>query len=99
MRRVLAVRQHQDLCLWNPRPNRLNLRGRTVLVFLALNAQHRTANGIEIRLDVPRAKTRIEPDIVPSPERLIHVFVITPQPTSQVRSLVANLRFANAANA
>src|SRR5271165_3735286 len=88
MRRVPAVRQHQDLRVWNPRPNRFHLRRRTVLVFLALNAQHRTANGIEIRLDVPRAKARIEPNVVPSPERLVHMCMIAAELDTKVSRFV-----------
>ena len=47
--------------------DRVHLRACAVLVLFSLNAQHRAADRVEIRLDIPLGKLGIEPDVVPCP--------------------------------
>src|SRR3974390_1616410 len=49
MRRVSALRQHEEFYAWHPRDDGFYLRPRAVLVLLALDAQYRTADGVQGR--------------------------------------------------
>ena len=51
----------------------VDLRHRSVFVVLALDREHRAADARHLRFDVPRAERRIEPDVVPAPERGVRV--------------------------
>src|SRR5271157_3118816 len=99
VRRMLAVREHQDLRRWHARLCRLHLRDRSVLVLFALNAQDGTPDRRQIFFDVPRSKLRIEPDIVPSPKRCVHLLVVASQLLRQVGRLVVHLRLRDAGHA
>src|SRR5581483_4830269 len=62
----------------------LDLLHRAVLVVLALHDEHRHADiGKELR-DVPLAKPRIEPGVVPAAERVVDVVMPASEPRAQI---------------
>ncbi len=74
---VAAIGKHPDLRRKEmPVLARLDLFNRAVLVFVSLKQKNWASDGIQIRLDVPRTKTRVKPDIVPTPECCVHVPVM-----------------------
>src|SRR5438552_19190836 len=77
----------------------LELRHRPVFVVEALDREHRTMYPRQDLLDVPAAESRIEPDIVPSPECLRGVGVIAAELLREVRALEGGLRLGDALHA
>ena len=53
---------------------------RSVLVVVSLHRQYRARIDGDLPLDVPGAETRIQPDVVPAPERRVDVGVVPPEP-------------------
>src|SRR2546430_14106955 len=93
VRRVPAVGEAQQLDRTAGLPrDRLELRHRPVFVVEALDREHRTMYPRQDLLDVPAAESRIEPDIVPSPECLRGVGVIAAELLREVRALESGLR-------
>src|SRR3974390_842827 len=99
VRRVPALRQHDEYCPRHFRYDGIHLRARAVLVLLALDAQHRTANGVEVCLDVPPRKLRIEPDVIPCPKRFVHMRMVARELGAEISGLERNLRGADAGEA
>ena len=76
MRRVAAAREVQGLRRGHAALNCFYLGQRAVLVVLALDHERGAGNRREIFLDVPVAKLRIEPDVIPSAKCFIGMIVI-----------------------
>src|SRR5438477_4122981 len=88
VRRVPAVGEAQQLDRTAGLPrDRLELRHRPGFVVEALDREHRTMYPRQDSLDDPAAESRIEPDIVPSPECLRGVGVIAAELLREVRAL------------
>jgi hypothetical protein len=68
VRRMLAVGEHQYFREWQFCLNRGDLLRRAVFIILALYHEHRATDRMQVRFDVPRPETRVEPDIVPAPK-------------------------------
>ena len=76
MRRVAAAREEQGLRRERAALDGFHLSESPVLVVLALDHERGAGNRREIFLDVPVAKLRIEPDVIPSAKRFLDVIVI-----------------------
>src|SRR6266849_2970353 len=77
VRGVPAVGQAQELDRTAGLPrDGLELRHRPVLVVETLDREHRAMYPRQDLLDVPAPEGRIEPDVVPPPERLCRVGMI-----------------------
>src|SRR5882762_5603644 len=100
VRRVSAVGEAQELDRTAGLPrDRLELRHRPVFVVETLDREHRATYPRQDLLDVPAAESRIEPDVVPSPERLRRVGMIAAELLREVRALEGRLRFGDALDA
>src|ERR1700730_14075564 len=71
---------------------------RAVLVVSALNGEDGTGNPRQVLLNIPGAKLRMEPNVIPAPENSVYIVVIAPQSLPQARGLVGNLRRRDAGN-
>src|ERR1700704_4440169 len=100
VRRVPAVGEAQELdrAAGLPR-DRLELRHRPVLVVEALDREHRAMYPRQDLLDVPAPEVRVQPDVVPPPERLRSVGVIAAELLREVRVLEGGLRLRDALHA
>ena len=96
MRRVSARWQLHHLRVRHVRGNAVHLRHGAVLVVFALNREQRLGDGGHRAHEIPVAKRRIQPDIVPAPERRIDIVVIAPELRAQIGGLVDGLRLRNA---
>src|SRR5712675_1802162 len=100
LRGVPAVGQAQQLDRTAGLPgDRIELRHRPVFVVEALDREHRTIYPRQDFLDVPTPEVRVQPNIVPSPERLRRVGVIAAELLREVRALEGRLRFGDALDA
>src|SRR5260221_3606745 len=100
VRGVAAVGQAQELDRSAGLPgDRIELRHRPVFVIEALDRQHRTMYPRQDLLDVPAPEVWIEPDVVPSPERLRRVGMIAAELLREIRALEGRLRFGDALDA
>src|SRR5579883_3672939 len=91
-----ALRQHEYLRLRHLLLDSLPLPRRPVFVIFSLNDQNRALDQTEVFLDIPRPESRIKPDLVPSPKRLVGMGVVAPQLASEVRGLVCGLGASDA---
>src|SRR5712691_4844633 len=79
--------------------DRLELRHRPVLVVEALDRKYGTMYPRQDLLDVPAPEIRIQPDVVPPPERLCRVGMIAAELLREVRALESGLRLGDAPHA
>src|SRR5688500_9755398 len=80
MRRVAAVFELEDARPGNAPLDRSQLLERAVLIVATLHRKHGAADASDLRLDVPGAEPRIEPDVVPPPEGRIDVGMVLREP-------------------
>jgi len=73
MRRMAAIVEHQALDgTLQAALDRVELRQRAVLILAALDQQHRLYDVADQILDRPGAELRLQPDIGPAEERIVH---------------------------
>src|SRR5262245_46460778 len=100
VRRMAAIREAQQLDRPTGLPgDRIELGHGAVLVVEALDRQHRAAYAGEDLLYVPGAEIRVQPDVVPAPERLRRVRVVAAELLRQVGALERRLRLGDALHA
>ena len=99
VRRMSACRQLEQARLRDEPRDRVDLRHRSVFVILALHGQHRAADARKAGLDVPAAKSRVEPDVVPAVKRGIGIVVIARQPPLEIGTGVGDARLFDAGHA
>src|SRR5882672_11254998 len=92
MRRMPAPWKDQRLRPSNAAVNGFNVGYRTIFVVFALNDQSGARNRAEIFFNVPVAKLRIEPNIVPPAKHFVDMLVIARKFFAQVAGLI---HFAN----
>src|SRR5687768_5850255 len=85
MRRMATFVELEDPCPRQALPDRAQLVERAMLVLASLHGQDRALDTCDLRFDVPCAKARVEPDVVPSPEGRVDVGMVLRQPLAQVR--------------
>src|SRR5581483_12159906 len=73
----------------------LHLLHCAVFIIESLNDQRRTRDPVKIFFDVPAAKIRMQPDIVPPPEGARSVTVMSRQLFREVRGLEFHLGISN----
>src|SRR5882762_3642158 len=76
MRRVPASRKNQRLRPSNAALNGFNVSYRAIFIVFALNDQSGARNRAEIFFNVPLAKLRIEPNIVPPAKHFVGMLMI-----------------------
>src|SRR5690606_17082386 len=76
MGRMPTIRDDTELSLTGKAFDAIDLFQRAVFVVLALYGKDGASDFVEVGLDVPGAERRVQPDVVPTPERGIHVLVI-----------------------
>ena len=69
MRRMTAIGKLNDFGICNPPRNTMNLLKRTIFIVKSLHRKHRTTDILDFRFNRPFPKRRMQPDIVPAPER------------------------------
>src|ERR1700731_1008875 len=79
MQRMPAARKNQSLRPGHATLNRFDMCERSVLVVFSLDDQRRTSDRVQILLDVPLPKLRIEPNVAPSVKCFVDVIVIARQ--------------------
>src|SRR6185312_8039622 len=84
MRRMTAVRKHDDFGLRRARADAGDLRKRTVFVVLALRREYGALQPAERVHDRKAAEARVEPYVVPAEERRIGIVVIAGEPRLEV---------------
>src|SRR5882672_5135228 len=95
VRGVPAVGQAQELDRTAGLPcDGLQLRHRPVFVVEALDREHRAMYPRQDLLDIPAPEVRMQPDIVPTPERLCRVGMVAAELLREVRALESRLRRA-----
>src|SRR6267378_4602347 len=100
VRRVPAVGEAKELDRTAGLPrDRLELRHRPVFVVEALDREHRAMYPRQDLLDVPAPEVRVQPDVVPPPERLRSVGVIAAELLREVGVLEGRLRLGDALHA
>src|SRR5712672_1860602 len=92
MRRVPASRKNQRLRPSNAALNGFNVGYRAIFVVFALNDQSGARNRAEIFFNVPLAKLRIEPNIVPAAKHFIGVLVVARKFFAQAELFDENVR-------
>src|SRR5712672_1544290 len=92
MRRVPASRKNQRLRPSNAAPNGFNVSYRSVFIVFALNDQGGAGNRAKESFNVPLAKLRIEPNVIPAAKHFVGMLVIARQFFTQVTGLI---HFAN----
>src|ERR1700747_367160 len=99
MRRVSPIMEEQRLRVRQPSLNRSHVSQSPVLIVFALNHQRGASYRTKIFFDVPFAKSRIEPDVIPSAKHFINMIVISRKPFRQVARFIefANRRDASQA--
>jgi hypothetical protein len=77
MRRVLAIRKlhSSELTRSDAVRDAFDLLERPIFVVEPLDREHRTGDLRKQRFDVPLSESRIEPDVVPTPEGAFDVLV------------------------
>src|SRR5258706_11081861 len=100
VRGVPAVGKAQELdrAAGLPR-DRLELRHRPVFVVETLDCEHGAMYPGQDLLDVPAPEVRVQPDVVPAPERLRRVGVIAAELLREVRVPEGRLRLGDALHA
>ena len=63
-----------------------------IFILNALYSQHAAGDRGKIFLDVPGSKRRIQPDVVPTPKRAVHIVVITGEALAQIGGFVGEFR-------
>src|SRR5258707_3528664 len=76
MRRVPASRKNQRLSPSNAALNGFDVGYRSVFIVFALNGQSGAGNRTEIFFNVPLAKLRVEPNIVPAAKHFVGMLAI-----------------------
>ena len=100
LRRVAAILQRKHFHLArNLSLYRFHLRHGSVLIVHALNHQHRAGNLRQVSFDVPVAKFRMEPDLVPSPESFGRIAMMARQFLRQICGLELRLCLGDAGHA
>src|ERR1051326_7044897 len=84
MRRMTAVFQFKYFDSGNHSRDAVDLLHCPVLILLALDREYRTGDSRQVLVNIPGAKMRVEPDVVPAPECRVRVGVITSEPVAQV---------------
>ena len=75
-----AARYRYHDCISKYALDAIYLFHRPVLVVLALHREQRAADVFQIGFNRPMAKSRRQPDIVPSEESRIHIVVVAGEP-------------------
>src|SRR5712671_6463838 len=88
MRRVPASRKNQRLRPSNAALNGFDMGYRAIFVVFALNDQSGARNRPEIFFNVPLAKLRIEPNIVPATKHFVGMLVVARKFFTQVTGLI-----------
>ena len=88
MRRVPASRKNQRLRPSNAALNGFNLGYGAIFIVFALNDQGGAGNRAKESFNVPLAKLRIEPNIIPSAKHFVDMLVITRQFFTQVSGVI-----------
>src|SRR5260221_3400436 len=90
---MLAIRQHQPLeASGHAAHDGVDLGQRAVFVIGALDRQHRAAHAGQNALDVPGAKVRMKPDVVPAAEGAVDIGVIAREAPPQVGRVISRPR-------
>src|SRR5882757_8627329 len=92
MRRVPASRKNQRLRPSNAALNGFNVSDCAIFIVFALNDESGARNRAEIFFNVPLAKLRVEPNIVPTAKHFVDMLVIARKFFTQVTGLI---HFAN----
>src|SRR5690242_9989950 len=96
VRRMAAIFEDHDFSLRCALANALDLREGAVLVVGALYREYRACDRRQQCFDRPRAKARIEPDVVPAEESRVDVVVIAREFRPDVRRPVRLARVLDA---
>src|SRR6185369_5117767 len=96
IRRVSAFRNDEQAGFRQSPHDRGYLLERAVLVVLALHGEHRAGDRRDLALDVPAAKRRHQPDVVPAVERRVDVGVVAGEAIAQVARPVRGARLRDA---
>src|SRR5438477_9815628 len=99
MRRVSAIEElHPVDTAANLTLDRIELRQCSIFIVATLDQQQRTIDARQIGFDVPVAKSRREPDVVPAAKRRIDVEMIASEPSAQVSAFVVMSGLRDAGN-
>src|SRR5882672_7778488 len=96
MRRVPAALDFEELGAGHALSDAPDLLHRSVLVVDPLDGEHGAADRFELALDRPRAKRRMQPDVVPPPERRIGIVVMAAELLAQVGGKICSSRALDA---
>src|SRR5260370_3959917 len=91
MGRMTALLQFKHVHSRDRSRDAVDLFHSSVLVLLALDRENRAGDSWQILVDIPVAKVRVEPDVVPAPECGVRIGVVASQLVAQVPRLVASL--------
>ena len=89
-------RDDEELGLRHAPRDRPDLLERAVLVVFALHREHRARDRLDVALDVPVAKRRRQPDVVPAAERRVGIVVVLREAAAQVAGLEGHARLLDA---
>lgn len=84
---------------FDARERRLEARDlieRSIFVIGPLDEERRSFDPRQATLDVPAAKSVIKPNVVPTPEDMIGIVVVTPESRGEIRRFIGVLRLPDA---